>query len=64
MEWWRSALARRSARSQPCTFPDTLSLTTQGLSLWCFRHSGGRDFDLFPDTTHYSQGLSLWGVST
>ena len=38
------------------TFPDTLS--TQGLSLWCFNIVGGESLT-FPDTLS-TQGLSLW----
>ena len=38
------------------TFPDTL--TTQGLSLWCFNIVGG-EILIFPDTLT-TQGLSLW----
>ena len=41
------------------TFPDTL--TTQGLSLWCFNNVGGETFDLFPDALVTTQGLSLDG---
>ena len=36
-------------RGEILTFPDTLTnspLLSQGLSLWRFEHSGGRDFDL------------------
>jgi hypothetical protein len=44
------------------TFPDTL--TTQRAIPMVFQHSGGRDFDLFPDVLVTTQGLSLYGVST
>ena len=47
-------------RLQILTFPDTL--TTQGLSLWCFNIVGG-EILTFPDTLT-TQGLSLDGVST
>ena len=41
--------------------PQTLvtpSPTTQGLSIWVFQHSGGRDFDL-PRHSHYSGVISM-----
>jgi hypothetical protein len=37
----------------------TVPPTTQGLSLWCFTHSGGRDFD-HPRHSHYSGVIPRW----
>ena len=49
---------RVGATGEILTFPDTL--TTQGLSLWCFNIVGG-EILTFPDTLALpTQGLSLW----